>query len=329
LNTPPVEFVLEEKPCADSIEQFVSLIFTCLGFRDIGLYAWGGLMMLTPITINIDEYPAQLHQLLSGALMMLTPITINIDEYPAQLHQLLSGAKLYDSSCSPEARVIYIDKGPGFFLKSSARGMLAREAAMTHYFYEIGLSCDVITYISDEHDWMVTEKLPGCDATDEKYLSQPERLCDIIAKRLARLHSEKFSGCPVQNHTERYLALAEQNKRAGTFDKSHFPDSFGYASAEEAWAVVESRGHLLKTDTLLHGDYCLPNIILDDWRFSGFIDLGNGGVGDRHVDIFWGIWSLWFNLKTDKYRERFIDAYGRDKVDEEMLRVVAAAEVFR
>jgi kanamycin kinase len=91
---------------------------------------------------------------------------------------------------------------------------------------------------------------------------------------------------------------------------------------------VEKRGHLLKTDTLLHGDYCLPNIILNDWEFSGFIDLDHGGVGDRHVDIFWATWTLAWNLKTHNYRERFFDAYGRDKVDEDMLRVVAAVEVF-
>ena len=34
------------------------------------------------------------------------------------------------------------------------------------------------------------------------------------------------------------------------------------------------------------------------------------------------------NLHTNDYRERFIDAYGRDKIDEEILRVVAAVEVF-
>jgi kanamycin kinase len=28
------------------------------------------------------------------------------------------------------------------------------------------------------------------------------------------------------------------------------------------------------------------------------------------------------------YRGRFFDAYGRDKVDEDLIRVVAAAEVF-
>ena len=85
---------------------------------------------------------------------------------------------------------------------------------------------------------------------------------------------------------------------------------------------------MLKSDTLIHGDYCLPNIMLDNWRFSGFIDLGNGGRGDRHIDIFWGAWTLEFNLKTDEYRQRFFDAYGRDLIDVEALRVVGAAETF-
>ena len=50
------------------------------------------------------------------------------------------------------------------------------------------------------------------------------------------------------------------------------------------------------------------------------------------IDIliyFWGgAWTLWFNLKTNKYHDRFLDAYGRDKIDESLLKVIAAAEVF-
>jgi kanamycin kinase len=68
--------------------------------------------------------------------------------------------------------------------------------------------------------------------------------------------------------------------------------------------------------------------MLDDWALSAFIDVDGGGVGDRHIDLFWGAWTLGFNLKTDKYRDRFLDAYGRDKVDTEVLKIVAAAEVF-
>ena len=91
---------------------------------------------------------------------------------------------------------------------------------------------------------------------------------------------------------------------------------------------LQQHKHLLQTDTLLHGDYCLPNIILNDWKFSGFIDVGNGGVGDRHIDLFWGAWTLNFNLHTEAYRDRFFDVYGKDRVDPLRLRVVSAAEIF-
>jgi len=260
--------------------------------------------------------------------MKLTPIELNIESYPDELRSLLSGARLFDSSCSPEASVIFIDKDSGYFLKSAAKGALARESVLTEYFHSKGLAAEQLSYVSVEKDWLLTAKVRGDDCTAEKYLEQPKRLCDTIAERLALLHGTDYSDCPVQNHTKCYLATAEQKKRTGDFDKSHFPDSFGYASAEEAWAVIEKQGCLLETNTLLHGDYCLPNIILDDWKFSGFIDVDSGGVGDRHVDLFWGLWTLFFNLKTNKYRERFMDAYGRGKIDEEMLRIVAAAEVF-
>jgi kanamycin kinase len=66
--------------------------------------------------------------------------------------------------------------------------------------------------------------------------------------------------------------------------------------------------------------------MFDDWKFSGFIDLDCGGIGDRHVDLFWAIWTLRYNLKTNRYRERFMDAYGRAKINEDYLRVVAAVE---
>jgi kanamycin kinase len=261
--------------------------------------------------------------------MILKPITIDIEEYPASLHPYLRGAKLYDSSCSPNARVIFIDKDNGYFLKIAAAKDLERECELTRYFHSKGLSANVAEFLfDDEHGWLLTEKIRGDDCTAAKYLGQPKRLCDTLAERLALLHSMDHTGCPARNHTERYLLNADQNYRDGHYDISLFPDNWGYDSPEEAYEVVKTKGRLLQTDTLLHGDYCLPNIILENWRFSGFIDTGSGGVGDRHVDLFWGAWTLYFNLKTDKYRRRFYDAYGRGKVDEEKLRLIAACEVF-
>jgi kanamycin kinase len=160
------------------------------------------------------------------------------------------------------------------------------------------------------------------------YVSDPVRLCDTTAQLLRALHETDAAGCPVPNRTEQYLATARRNYQLGKYDINLFPDNWGYASAEEAMGVIEETGKYLKADTLLHGDYCLPNIMLDNWQFSAFIDLDTAGMGDKHVDLFWGTWSLQFNLKTDRYRERFLDAYGRDGFEPELLRTVAAAEVF-
>lgn len=260
--------------------------------------------------------------------MKRTRITPTLADYPAEFHALLRTSDVYDSSCSPEARVVFIDRDSGYYLKCAPRGTLAREAKLTRYFHGIGLGTKVLSYVSDERDWLLTVRVRGEDCTHADYLARPERLAILIGERLRTLHELPTDGCPVPDHTACYLATVEKNYRTGNYDTSHFPDSFGYASAEEAWRVVEQGRHLLRADTLLHGDYCLPNIMLDNWRFSAFIDLGNGGVGDRHVDLFWGAWTLNFNLHTEAYRDCFFDAYGRDKVDLDMLSIVAACEVF-
>ncbi len=250
-------------------------------------------------------------------------------ELPEEITHFINGADVYDSSCSPEARVYFIDKENGYFLKCAKAGALEKEAAMTKFFHSKNLGAEVLTYLSyPDTDLLLTAAVKGEDCTHEEYLSRPERLCDVLACELRKLHETDFTACPVPDRTADYLTFAEENYRTGNYDKTSFPDSFGYRNAEEAYAVLTEGKSALQSKVLLHGDYCLPNVILDNWKLSGFIDVGSGGVGDRHIDLFWGTWTLFFNLKTDKYHSRFLDAYGRDKADESLLKIIAAAEVF-
>lgn len=260
--------------------------------------------------------------------MKKTLLNVIPHDLPQDILRFVSAANFYDSSCSPVANVYFIDKGKGYYLKCSGKGMLEKEYKMTEYFFSKGIGAEVLNYISEEKDWLLTTAVAGEDCVHEEYLKNPKRLCDTIAQELRKLHETDYSDCPVQNRTEEYLAEAEKNYLTGNYDKSQFEDGFGYRSAKEAYGVLTAEKDALQSKVLLHGDYCLPNIILNQWELSGFIDVGCGGVGDRHIDIFWGIWTLWFNLKTDKYRGRFLDAYGRDKADESILKIVAAAEVF-
>lgn len=260
--------------------------------------------------------------------MEMKGIKINISDYPNELEYLLKNSKIYDSSCSKEAKVIFSDKDSGYFIKKAKKGQLEKEYLMTNYYNSLGLSAPVLHYISNENDFMVTEKIKGNDGIYYKYLEEPEKLCDLFAERLAILHSITPKDCPITNHTKNYLDLAYSNYTTGNYDKSQFPDSFGYKNEIDAINIINQNKHLLQADTLLHGDYCLPNIIFDNWKFSGFIDLGDGGIGDKHVDIFWGIWTFFYNLKTFKYSKRFMDAYGKDKINTDILKLIAAIAVF-
>lgn len=260
--------------------------------------------------------------------MKRTQVFFSPEDFPARFHGLLEGAQLFDSSCSKEALVWLIDREDGFFLKSAPAGSLEKEAAMTDFFYQKGLGVQVLGYVTEEQDWLLTRRIPGEDCLDPMYLSDPKRLCDTTAELLRQLHDTDPEGCPV-DRTADYIALARENRQQKRYDATLFPDNWGYACAEDAWKVVCDAAPALQRDTLLHGDYCLPNIILKDWQLSGFIDLGSGGLGDRHIDLFWGIWSLSFNLKTERWKDRFLDAYGRDKIQPELLMAIGAFEVFQ
>ncbi len=247
---------------------------------------------------------------------------------PRELQGIVENARIYDSSCSPEARVYYIERDGGYFLKTAAAKSLAREAEMGAYFYKKGLAPEVLFYESGESDLLLTARAEGEDGTHPTHLADPRRLSVVMAEALRALHETAAPDCPVQNRMEEYLALADKNFALGKFDLGLFTGAFRYPDAATARAVLCEGRSLLKNEVLLHGDYCLPNLMLKDFRVSSFIDVGNGGIGDRHVDLFWGAWTLAFNLGTDAYRDRFFDAYGRDHVDTEILSVIAAAEVF-
>lgn len=257
--------------------------------------------------------------------MKRTKIVPPLADIPTCFHPLFDGTAVYDSSCSPEARVYYTEKDGGLFLKSAPKGTLANEAKMTTAFYRYGMGTEVLAYLSEERDFLLTARAAGEDCTHAQYIEDPLRLTDTLAALLRTLHETDMPDCPVKNRTAAYLATVEEGYRIGRFDPSYAPRP---VSAEEAYRTVKEGASALKQGTLLHGDYCLPNIILNNWNFSAFIDLGNAGIGDRHIDLYWGAWTLAFNLGTDRYRDRFFDAYGRECINPELINLIGYAETF-
>ncbi|MBQ6876192.1 MAG: phosphotransferase [Lachnospiraceae bacterium] len=251
-------------------------------------------------------------------------IQININDFPSELRFALTGANIYDSSCHSNAEVLYSDHG--YYIKIDGRGELKEEAALTELFSMRGMGAEFIKYVCADRDYLVTREVTGEDMTH--YSDEPERLCEILAAALRELHERPLSGVPVSFRQRRYLESATGDFSRGYYDEGVLTKRFPIGSKQEAWEIMQANKHRLKCDTLIHGDACLPNLIMENGRFKSFIDFSLAGSGDRHIDLYWAIWSLQYNLGTEEYTDRFLDAYGREYVDEEMLQVVAAFELF-
>ena len=64
------------------------------------------------------------------------PTTLDINTVPSVFHHMVRGARVFDCSSSPEAKVYYLQKGGGYYLKIAPQGTLKKEADMTTFFYE-------------------------------------------------------------------------------------------------------------------------------------------------------------------------------------------------
>ncbi len=222
--------------------------------------------------------------------MQKKEIKIDLEDFPAEVRYILKNARVYDSSCSAEMRVLYSDLG--YYIKTSKRDKLKKEAEMVRFFAEKNMGPELVSYISSDKDYMITKSANGEDALH--YLDKPEVLCESLCNGMKYLHSQSIESVPPSPSMNAYAGLKERE--------------------------------LLICDTFIHGDFCLPNVILNNGKFASFIDVGAAGVGDRHIDIFWLLWSLNYNLGTDRYTDYIMELYGKDKIDRSVLKIVAEVE---
>ncbi|MCM3786257.1 aminoglycoside 3'-phosphotransferase [Neobacillus mesonae] len=228
--------------------------------------------------------------------MKKTEIAFNTETLPLSLKPFVTHASVFDSSSSEEAQTLYIKGAEPLFLKICQPGSLEREYRMAQFLHTQNSGPKAIAFESDKkHDYLLLEAVEGEDGTEAHHMNQPTRLVTVFGQYLRKLHAMSASGCPYPNRTSEMLTAAASKD----IDLSSL-DKYDYTPADDA---------------VIHGDYCLPNVMMDNFEFRGYIDAGNGGVGDRHYDLFWGLWTLQYNFETDAYHELFLDAYGRDAID--------------
>lgn len=168
-------------------------------------------------------------------------------------------------------------------------------------------------------DFLIVSALTGVDASNDQLLSNPEELVGIYARGIKELHKLDIQSCPLNQTLSVRLQNAERSVIEGIVDESDVEEENKHRTP------LDILNELLRTQpahedlVFTHGDYCLPNLIIDNSQISGLIDLGKAGIADRYQDISLAIRSLRHNYKTDKYKDLFLECYGMNELDEHKL----------
>lgn len=138
----------------------------------------------------------------------------------------------------------------------------------------------------DRAQWMVTIAVEGEMVVGESWRTNPEAAIDAIAMGLRTMHA-----VPIDDFPPDWI---------GEVWHSRHPDGIGDRPP---------CGH----PVLVHGDACAPNTLADrSGAWTGHVDLGDLGVGDRWADLAIASLSLAWNYggAPAAMERRLFDAYG-------------------
>lgn len=161
-------------------------------------------------------------------------------------------------------------------------------------------------------DFLVTEALAGRNAISDDLRADPLTLVPILASGLRRFHEAPRRDCPFRMTPSDAIATVRARLQRGLIDPvKDFHIEHSHLSLDAALAELEPLADFREDPVVCHGDYCLPNVLIDEGEVVGYVDLGELTVADRWWDLAVGAWSVTWNLGPG-WEDLFYDSYGFD-----------------
>ncbi len=136
--------------------------------------------------------------------------------------------------------------------------------------------------------YLLMSKMGGEMSCATQYLEQPEVLLKALAQGMKQLWEVDTKDCPRLRDPETLLKEAGRQIEAGLVDLDNVePETFGENGFADPKELLKWLGENRPPfePVFSHGDFCLPNIFLENGRIKGFIDLDRAGICDKWNDI--------------------------------------------
>ncbi|HMI56422.1 MAG TPA: APH(3') family aminoglycoside O-phosphotransferase [Gemmatimonadaceae bacterium] len=175
----------------------------------------------------------------------------------------------------------------------------------------------------DGYEYLLLDEIAGADASDLRWHGQSLDVATALGTGLARLHRTNVVDCPFDQRIARQIEEARAQVTAGHVREDEFDESRLGRSASEVLIDLLATIPADEDLVLVHGDFCLPNVILKEVSIgtievAGMVDCGRAGVADRYQDLALAIRSIDGNIGSE-WVAPFLRAYGLDVVREDKV----------
>ncbi|MCZ6635712.1 MAG: aminoglycoside 3'-phosphotransferase [bacterium] len=243
--------------------------------------------------------------------------------WPKDIQKALKGyASTGDNYQTSSTADIYFFKrknSPGLFLKINrteddpdAPGLQPERIAMDWLHGKLSVPQVLHFHKEETTEYMLTEQIPGTSSHHDCFKNDKFGLVQLLANALQEIHRVPYKGCPLDTRIETQLKEAEHKLKKGILNTEDLPPEWQNRPQE----LIDHLRNLGPAEDLVftHGDYCLPNILIQNQRVTGFIDWGYAGIGDPYRDFIAALYSVRRNL-GEEWIKPFFEAYGVDSLD--------------
>jgi kanamycin kinase/aminoglycoside 3'-phosphotransferase-2 len=166
----------------------------------------------------------------------------------------------------------------------------------------------------DGRQYLLLSAIPGIDTSSSALDMGSLDMVRLLARGLLMVHDVPIRDCPFDMTLDLEIPRVERNVALDLVDEEDFDLERLGGSPGALFQVLVATRPATEDLVFTHGDYCLPNILIDDGEISGFVDMGRAGVADRYKDIALAVRSIRRNC-GDAFVQAFLDEYGVQRSD--------------
>jgi len=255
------------------------------------------------------------------ALVLPPPLAADLDKY----HRTGVGGGKSDASVTRFDR----PHGGAVYLKTqriaTTRRPLFDEAERLGWMHAVGLPVPAVLQYHEwkGHEYLLLTSISGTDAAAPRAPERHGAVVAALAAGLRLVHATNISACPFDQSRRIRVADAKHRVEAGLVNESDFDGVRQGRSAHDLFAELMAARPGDEGRAFTHGDYCLPNVLLEEdgaggYRVSGLVDCGSAGVADPYQDLALCARSIASDFGPDLVPVLFA-RYGLERVDEAKL----------